>query len=145
MANWHHTARNPRGFDSPSLTHRYTPPDQPDASSAETSEVGSRNTIAGTRYRNTQARPYTAMVGAARRLATEAVVIIARVTQVSVEEPALAATVPAAFPCGTSSGTGTSAALKGTSGSTGADSVQPRPRSRRRRLGYGRPGAEALR
>src|SRR6478735_944410 len=53
------------------------PPDQPDASSADTSDVGSRNTIAGTTYRNTHASPYTAIDGADRRLATELVVIIA--------------------------------------------------------------------
>src|SRR5688572_23089620 len=57
------------------------PPSHPDASSAETKEVGSRNTTAGTRYKNTHAKPYTAMVGAARRLATELVVIIAKATQ----------------------------------------------------------------
>ncbi|MEU9176126.1 hypothetical protein AB0C90_04550 [Streptomyces sp. NPDC048550] len=92
---------------------------QPDASSAETSEVGNRNTIAGTRYRNTQARPYTAMVGAERRLATEAVVIIGRVTHVSVGLPVLVAVAFAAWPCGRSSGTGTSMALKWASGSRG--------------------------
>ncbi|GAA2082793.1 hypothetical protein GCM10009759_00320 [Kitasatospora saccharophila] len=87
----------------------YTPPSQPEASSAETSAVGSRNTIAGTTYRNTHASPYTAIVGADRRLATELVVISASVTQVILGTATVftrfAAT--AAVP----SGTGTSAAL----------------------------------
>ena len=81
MANWHQTARNPIGFEMPSLTQRYTPPLQPEASSAETSDVGIRNTSAGTRYRKTHASPYTAMVGEGRRLATELVVMRASATQ----------------------------------------------------------------
>src|ERR1700748_2749084 len=72
----------PHRGEIPSLTQRYTPPDQPDANSAATSDCGSRNTIAGTMYRNTHARPYTAIVGALRRLATDEVVINASVTQV---------------------------------------------------------------
>ena len=59
----------------------YTPPFQPEASSAETSDVGTKNTIPGTTYRNTEARPNTAIVGAERRLATDPVVIIASATQ----------------------------------------------------------------
>src|SRR3954465_9596147 len=66
----------------PSLTQRNTPPDQPDASSAATSDCGSRKMTAGTRYRNTHVSPYTAIVGALRRLATDAVVMKASVTQV---------------------------------------------------------------
>ncbi|GLW58319.1 hypothetical protein Kpho01_63300 [Kitasatospora phosalacinea] len=88
----------------------YTPPSHPDASSAETSAVGSRNTIAGTTYRNTHASPYTAIVGEDRRLATELVVISANVTQVilgvATAFTRFAATAPAA-----PSGLGTSAAL----------------------------------
>ena len=43
--------------EMPSLTQRKTPPVQPDASSAATSACGSRNTIAGTMYKKTHARP----------------------------------------------------------------------------------------
>jgi len=67
--------------DMPSVTHRYTPPDQPEASSADTRAVGMRNTMAGSTYRNTPARPYTAMVGAGRRLATDDTVISASAVQ----------------------------------------------------------------
>ncbi|GAB1645162.1 hypothetical protein KRMM14A1259_55850 [Krasilnikovia sp. MM14-A1259] len=42
--------------------------------------MGSRKTTAGTRYRKIAASPYTAMVGAGRRLATELVVISASAT-----------------------------------------------------------------
>ena len=66
----------------PSVTHRNTPPDQPEASSADTSAVGIRKMMAGSTYRKTQARPYTAIVGAGRRLATEDTVISARAVQV---------------------------------------------------------------
>ena len=41
-----------------------------------------RNTIAGTTYRNTEARPNTAIVGAERRLATDPVVISASAVHV---------------------------------------------------------------
>jgi hypothetical protein len=44
--------------------------------------VGSRKTSAGTRYRNTDASPNTAIVGAERRLATDPVVIMARAVHV---------------------------------------------------------------
>jgi hypothetical protein len=49
MANWHHTARKPIRGEIPWLTQLYTPPSHPDASSAETSAVGIRKKILGTR------------------------------------------------------------------------------------------------
>jgi hypothetical protein len=57
IANWHHTASSPHFGDIPSLTQRNTPPFHPEANSAATSDCGSRNTIAGTTYRNTHVRP----------------------------------------------------------------------------------------
>jgi hypothetical protein len=82
------------------------PPSHPEASSADTSEVGNKNTIAGSRHKNTQARPYTAIVGAARKLATELVVTIANATHEI--HWALAARVRAD---GTTSSAGTPAVL----------------------------------
>jgi hypothetical protein len=68
--------------DMPSVTQRNTPPDQPEASSAETSAVGIKNTIAGSTYKKTHASPYIAMVGAGRKLATDDTVISAKAVHV---------------------------------------------------------------
>src|SRR6185295_18767804 len=104
MANWHHTASRPHAGERPSLTQRNTPPVHPDASSAATSDCGSRKMIAGTRYRNTHVRPYTAIVGALRRLATEAVVMNAKVSHVMYVGFATTA-LAAGFATGRSAGT----------------------------------------
>ncbi|GIH96557.1 hypothetical protein Psi01_71870 [Planobispora siamensis] len=74
--------------------------------------MGRRNAIAGTRYRNTHASPYTAIVGDGRRLATELVVISARATQEI--QITVGARVPASAldtGCATGLSAGTSAVL----------------------------------
>ena len=47
MAYWCQAATNPMFGEMPSVTHRNTPPDHPEASSAETRAVGMRKMIAG--------------------------------------------------------------------------------------------------
>jgi hypothetical protein len=47
MAYWCQAATNPMLGDMPSVTQRKTPPDHPEASSADTSAVGMRKMIAG--------------------------------------------------------------------------------------------------
>jgi hypothetical protein len=67
--------------------------------------VGSRNTTAGTRYKKMDARPYMAMVGDGRRLATELVVIRASATHEMYATAGaldLAAAVSALLPAGVS-------------------------------------------
>ena len=48
----------------PSRTQLQTPPGQPEASSAATSDTGTRNTNAGSTYKNTEASPKTDSAGA---------------------------------------------------------------------------------
>ena len=57
IAYWCQAATKPMFGEIPSVTHRKTPPDQPEASSAETRAVGIRKMMAGRTYKNTQASP----------------------------------------------------------------------------------------
>jgi hypothetical protein len=70
-ANSHHTASRPIGADRPSFTQLYTPPGQPEASSAATSDTGTRNTSAGSTYKATEASPRTASGGVEPRFPTD--------------------------------------------------------------------------
>jgi hypothetical protein len=47
MAYWCQAATKPMRRDMPSVTQRNTPPDHPEASSAETKAVGIRKMMAG--------------------------------------------------------------------------------------------------
>src|ERR1700733_12189968 len=60
------------------------PPSQPEASSADTSAAGTRNTIAGTTYSATEARPKTAVAGAEPRSPTDPRISSAIANQLSV-------------------------------------------------------------
>ena len=58
-----------------------TPPGQPEASSAATSDTGTKNTSAGSTYKNTEASPRTASGGADPRFPTDPTVSRASAVQ----------------------------------------------------------------
>src|SRR5580704_17724577 len=80
-ANSHHTASSPIGAEMPWLTQLSTPPVQPEASSAATSDTGTKNTSAGSTYRNTEASPTTARADADPRFPTDPTVSRASAVQ----------------------------------------------------------------